>query len=401
MRKLFLFLSVLITCYTKLIAQEDSLKREILRYKDPKAELIAKGRGLLLEKLKQNDEAKVQDLFTYLLGQEDSSYLAFYPTEKILLSYLTGQFRSVLANLPIEEQASQQSRYLPLMLPFSEVLFARVLEKVLAKEPVIRQAISDASLLDTDMAFLQLNLSWLLLVNRNSTGARDSLNQMATAFLQSYPASLYESYVRHNIRYQFHPSNWGLGFELFSGYTQFTGDLQRQFKSSVPIGIAFDIGYKKALLFLRNYIGFSRTLEAIPFAGGTWKKGAQARVYLPEASLGYVLLNTNLLRLVPFAGISSTDIAPTEYDKSRIPEYENVELKFTTTYTAGINADFKLGKSTAGIVSMTAEQAFWLLRVRYAFNSPEFGKKYRGFEGNLHYLTIGIGGFGRKLKRVY
>lgn len=77
---------------------------------------------------------------------------------------------------------------------------------------------------------------------------------------------------------------------------------------------------------------------------------------------------------------------------------ENAELKFTTTYSFGLNTDIKLARNKK---ASTSEEGYRFLRLRYAYNLPRFSKKYERAIGNLHYITIGIGGFGRTIKRQY
>jgi hypothetical protein len=41
------------------------------------------------------------------------------------------------------------------------------------------------------------------------------------------------------------------------------------------------------------------------------------------------------------------------------------------------------------------------MRIRYGYCMPQFGNKYDGMTGNMHYITVGFGGMGRGLKRQY
>ncbi len=230
---------------------------------------------------------------------------------------------------------------------------------------------------------------------------QDMLNSIADEFLSTYPNSEYEKIVRKHIRYKWSPSKWGFVAEFFTGYGIFTESLESNYTNNIPLGVAFDIYYKNFTLYLRDYIGFSKTKNDIPYDDGLWEKGSQVRVFLPEASLGYVILDNKLIKFAPFAGIASTHIAPTTHDTDNEPSLEKVALDFTTTYTIGFNIDIKLGRSKIPMVSYGPESSYWFLRLRYAFNFPQFENKFDDVNGNMHYLTIGLGGFGSKLKRDY
>ena len=246
--------------------------------------------------------------------------------------------------------------------------------------------------------FLLLHLDHLLIEYEKDEISQDSLNSYSDIFLEKYPNSSFYSLVKEHIRFVVKPSDWGFAFEFFTGYGVFTDQLYENFDNNVPFGIAFDVQYKNYVLYLRNYIGFGKTSRDIDFNGSTWNSGDQTRIFLPEASLGFELINNNLLKFTPFVGISSTNVAPTEYDIERNEEYENVGLDFTTTYSMGLNLDLKMRKSSSGIVARN-ESGEWIIRLRYSFNQPQFEKSYTGFSGNIHYITIGFTGFARRLKR--
>ncbi len=380
---------------TKLFGQSDSLKSEILTYKDEKAETILKGRKLTLDKFIENDKNKVSELLEYLQTQENEDYLVFYPTEKWLLYYWIKQYRKVLKDVQ-----DFDSTYIKKMnrqiKPQRDLLLIKIKEKLFQQRQEIKQQIFQSKLTETEKKFLALNFDYLLVSYNNKEITQDTLNVFSNQYLKDYPHSNFDNYVRKYIRYEFVPSKWGLASEIFSGYGIFTDNLEKNFKNNVPFGVAFDISYKKFVLYLRDYIGFSSTKDSIQFKDGTRRKDAQVRVFLPEASLGYLIIDNRFFKVAPFVGISSTDISPTDYDKNKYPEYENIDLTYTTTYTLGLNLDFKLNFKN----KKSKQPSYGFIRVRYAYNKPQFNWKYNGFAGDFHYLTIGIGGFSRGSKKL-
>lgn len=381
---------------SKLFGQVDSLKNEILKYKDEKSETILKGRKLTLDKFMENDKVKVIELLEFLQKQENEDYLAFYPSEKWLLYYWTQQYQQVLKDVQ-DFDSTYMGRMNRQVKPQRDLLLIKIKEKLFQQRNEIKQQILQSDLNEEDKNFLALNFDYLLFSYDNKEITQDSLNIFSNKYLQKFPHSNFDKYVRQYIRYEFVQSKWGLAFEFFSGYGIFTDNLEKKFKNNIPIGVAFDICYKNFALYLRDYIGFSRTKDSILFKDGTWRKDAQVRVFLPEASLGYTTIDSRLFKVAPFVGISSTDISPTDYDKKKYPEYENVELAFTTTYTFGLNLDFKLGK----FKKKKPEPSYGFVRVRFAYNKPQFNWKYNGFDGDFYYLTIGVGGLARGNKRDY
>ena len=374
--------------------QTDSLRSEILRYKDEKEETIIKGRKLTLARFMENDKNKVSELLKYLETQENEDYLIFYPAEKWLLYYWTQQYKKVMKGVE-DINSTYFTEMNRKIKPPKDLLPIKIREKLFQQRQEIKQQIFQSTLTEPEKKFLALNFDYLLASYDNKEITQDTLNVLSDKYLQDYPQSHFDNYVRKYIRYEFVPSKWGFAFEFFSGYGIFTDNLEKNFKNNVPVGVAFDICYKKFALYMRDYIGFSKTKDSIQFKDGTWRKDAQVRVYLPEASLGYTIIDNRFFKIAPFVGISSTDISPTDYDKKKYPEYENIDLTFTTTYTLGINLDFKLNFN-----NKNSDPSYGFVRVRYAYNKPQFNWKYSGFNGYFQYLTIGIGGFSRRIKQL-
>ena len=128
---------------------------------------------------------------------------------------------------------------------------------------------------------------------------------------------------------------------------------------------------------------------------------SQTRIYLPEASVGFVVLDNHRFKLAPFIGIASADIAPVANDVNTQPSLKDAEMEFSRTYTFGLNADLKLGRPKAPNTTARAHKGRWFARVRYACNMPQFGLHYPGVTGNFHYITVGIGSFEKRSKRKY
>lgn len=362
-----------------------------------KSERIEKGRKLLLDEVLNKDETGIRKLTNYLVALEDEHYAALYPAERWLLNYWLEDYTAVLDAVTSYNPALQNALATK-VFPKGDYLFFKLKEQVGKDRLVFLFRIEESTLATAEKKFLTLYLNYLLMGYDDAGITQELLNTMSNEYLSTYPGSEYEGFIRQHIRYQLKGSKWGFAFEFFSGYGIFTDDLAGHFKNNVPIGVAFDVSYKRWVLFLRDYIGFSRTTHPLAFDGGTWLDDAQARVYLPEATLGYVIRDLERVKVTPFAGIASTSISPTVRDSNKYAEYENVGLDFTTTLCYGINFDLKLGKPGTLVIAYN-ERAYYFIRLRYAYNQPQFSKRYEGYSGSMHYITLGFGGFGRRLKR--
>lgn len=374
---------------------------------ESRSELIARGRRLLLDQLIEGDRAEARQLMIDMKRLEDSNYAVFHTMERSLLQHWLGDHAAALAEI---KRLDSMPKWRSYQIAPREVTLRIKLNEILKRERgEIKASIATANLSRRDRDFLILHLDYLLdkegnyNIPRNylaSRTAQDSLNVAATAFLKAYPNSEYERYIRYNIREVYKPVNFGLAFEFFSGYGMFTGSLSRRFTNDIPIGIDFDITYKRFIFYLRDYIGLNRTKDSLRFPEGIWRSGDAARVYVPELSIGYPALENQWIQLAPFAGIASTSISPTVADEKEKPEYKDIQLKFTTTYCLGLNFDYKLGRSRTPFHASSG-RAYRFVRLRYAFTLPQFHWHYSGYGGAHHLITIGFGSYERRIKRDY
>ncbi len=381
-----------------LYSQVDSIKSQILEYEDSKSVVISKGRKLLLDKFIEGDLLKVRDIKDYLVKTEDNDYFAFHPVEYWFILYWTKDYSELAESIQNFDSAKVAS-YDTRIQPLTDMLYIKLVEKTFDNETLIKEQIQVSGLDPETKQMLSLNLDWLLLEKRKSIYAQDSLNDRADNFLETYTQSRFDNFTKKYIRYKQVPKNWGMTFEFFSGYSIYTGNLSDNYTNNVPVGVAFDICYKKWELYLRDYIGFNKTKKDFVYSLGTWEKGSATMVFLPEASLGYVAYSDNRFKLSPFAGIGSMDIGPSTNDTRETPELKEVSMEFTTTYIIGINFDIKFGSERTPKYRPKTNYVF--MRMRYGYSIPQFEKKYDGMSGNMHYITVGFGVMSRGIKRDY
>lgn len=224
----------------------------------------------------------------------------------------------------------------------------------------------------------------------------DGLDFSGSSLMVKVKGSFFIPTVKKKIKYT--PAKWGCGLTISGGYGIFTHDLAKTYRYIVPIVADLDIYYKRLALYLRDYIGISETLHDIPCSGVTWVKGSRADVIHPEASLGYILVFNKTITFAPFAGIGATEIGPIEDDLNKTPGLNEVTLDFTTTYSLGLNLDFKFSPSGNQAELYGLRWSFVFIKLKYSYNITHFENEYPGFGGNIHTLTLGIGIFGGRGK---
>ncbi|MCX6256411.1 MAG: hypothetical protein NTW49_00685 [Bacteroidia bacterium] len=282
---------------------------------------------MLLDKFLSGDISKVAEIEDYLTKQlSGDDYVALYPFEQWLILYWTKNYDKLIQN--IKHYDSICSTLHTKIFPQPDNLSFRLKEKTYSNKQLIISWIKNSSISEQDKDFLIMNLYLLLITKETKDITQDTLNYRADKFIQKYHDNDLISFTRKYIRQEYVPSKWAYSFEIFSGYGIFSGDLKNDFSDNIPIGVAFDVYYKNISLYLRDYIGFSRTKHDFTGNGDIWNKNSQVRVYLPEASFGYIVHESKHFKLAPFAGISSTSVSPTENDLNIKPDLKNYELSF-------------------------------------------------------------------------
>ncbi|MDT0675803.1 hypothetical protein [Autumnicola musiva] len=383
-----------------LMAQNKDLEREIKNYSDSKSQLISRGRKLLLDTFLEGNISKVRDVKDYLLNEvEDEDYAALYPGEEWTILYWTGEYYGLISAVTDFDE-NNYTEYQRKVLPPQDQLYLKLLERSMDSIEFLENKILSSDINEEEKDFLLLHLNYMVSGPPLNEISQEEVNKMADLYLEKHPSGRFQEYVQNNIRYRFKASNWGFAFDFFLGYQFLTGEISNMFGNGMALGHGFDLEYKDFTLFLRNFIGFSKTLEDIENSSGIWNKGAQARQFIPELSLGYAILDNEKLKVSPFAGIGGYALTPTEVDREEKPELDDLQIGFVTAYTLGVNADIKLKWGTGLLLETSSNnKTYWFLRGRYGYVMPRLGDYPDSFHGNTHYFTLGIGGVFRTSKR--
>ncbi|PID69052.1 MAG: hypothetical protein CR968_00105 [Flavobacteriia bacterium] len=398
MNKRFTILLILIFFLTFVFSQNDSIKSLIIDYDASKSTFISKGRKLLLDKFIEGDLKTVKNVKNYLIEIEDDEYFALYPDEYWFILYWTNEYKELSESIKQLDSASIKS-YRTRIRPSDDRLHIKLREKSLEKNIQLKTQLQNAGLDAETKEMLNMHLDWLLLDSRLTNNTQVSLNERADKFLETYPSSEFNYFIKKHISYKLVPKNWGLAFEFFSGYGAYTGQLSNNFTNSIPIGIAFDITYKDFELYLRDYIGFHKSKKDFEYSLGTYEKGSGMMTILGEASLGYAVYNNDRFKISPSAGIGVMGISTSTKDTDQIPELEEISLDPKATFVLGLNFDIKLGlKNTPKYIPKTN---YSFIRIRYGYSMPGYEKKYYGMTGDMHYISVGFGIMTRHVKRAY
>jgi len=376
-------------------SQIDSIAKQILNYSDSKSVIISRARNLLLDKFLENDIDKVREVKNYLIKNgEDENYIAFYPVEYWYILYWTGDYEELSSSIKAFDSTVVASFY-SRVHPFEDVLIAQLRLKTREHTQKIIAQIQGAAIDDETKSFLLLNFDSLTMKDESF---QDALNIQADNFLKAYPETEFKDFVNKYIKIRYVPKNWRTTLEFFlaSGYCMLTGELNNNYTNNIlPLGFSMDICYKRVELNLRFSFVNNKMKRDFDYSAGVYEKDSSMQIFFPEASFGFAALQSERLKLTPFAGIGVVSIRVPPESSKKNPELKELS-KSAFSYNVGASIDIKLGKMGYRF-RPTPSGGF--IRIRYGYSMPQFSSKYDGMSGGVHQISIGYGVFMSALIR--
>ena len=141
----------------------------------------------------------------------------------------------------------------------------------------------------------------------------------------------------------------------------------------------------------------NKTKKDFHYSIGIFEEGSATRVFVPEVSLGYAILDNNRFRLSPFLGFGAMRIYPTETMTKETPELKEV-IKTSVNFPIGISFDIRTWISD---YLRNRDSNYGFIRIRYSYNVTRFHKRFEDISGNMHCITIGFGSMARGVRREY
>ena len=380
---------------TLLIAQDtlrpsgQDVLREITSYRETDAEIIAKGRSLILDCVRGGDTARGRPVFDYLRDHYRlSRYIPFWPAEKVLLCLWISEYSSIL-DVPTLE-SYDTVRYQDAVTPPHDLLLLDLVDGLNPRREGLRSAILHAPLTADESAFLLLLLEWTL-SDRRILSNQDPINEDAEAFLREFGDSRYAPIVRRDIRFVVHESRIGYGLSIGLGASAMSGGLGELFTSAGALDLEGDLSMRQLIwdreaMFSLSLSGSLNSKVRKDFIyNGEWAAGMKQSVLIPEASLGVVVFESDLIRLVPSAGVSGILISPPTDENGN----STSDLKLNLlSWSVGLTADWKCGSGNL----------YWLIRMKLAY-AAAFPQPDPRFSGNIIMFTVGLGLFTRSIER--
>jgi hypothetical protein len=360
-----------------------ALNQQLVKGPVPPMVRVVQVRGMLIESLQTDQVRRIPSLIDYLRSTVSDSVPQLQIHETWGLLAASGQFGPLLQHVAADDPFNgRRIRRAP-----SDNLFDATQSYLARHLDELRERARYSRFPAEDSACLQLVLQ-LLAERRLPTP--EALNLDLQRFAARYPQSNYHYFVATMIRPEYEPSRFRYGLDFHSGTGFFFGDLNKVFRSKFNVGHGFEFGWDRYMLYLRNYIGFAETRVPYTIKGHIWPAGQRIEYFIPEISVGYRVLENRRLLVTPFAGVSWCGFTPNTADAKKNPSIDT-DVTMKGLLTAGLNVDVLLWNTHNRM-----EVGSWLLKIRSGVRNTRGPSVDRG---GVIYLDIGVGGFGRLLRR--
>lgn len=347
-----------------------------------KTERIAKGRAYLLEKFLDRDYDKVMEAKDYLLTLEDDNYAVFAPAEYWHVLLWTKEFDELTSSMRAFD-STQFVAYKNKVKPQRDQLSEQVSRRSIEDEHLLRFNLQEAQLPAEDFDFLSLFLDWDL--KPYSPENQKQWNEKSDKFLEEFPNSDYEWFVRHLIRVKMETEKWVWGFNIGLGSGVFTQDLNEWMRGAIGGCAAIEASYKR-VRFAAYMDGMDIKLRENPSEKG------DGSIIAFNVSVGYDLVGTRRISLTPFAAVGVGQVSSKILGS--IPELVPL-TKWRMNYEIGTDFDFRFSQfKTEGPLPL-------YIRLRYWYDLPSMGRIGPELSGGCHCFLLGIGISIAGEKRVY
>lgn len=343
-----------------------------------------KARGLMVEKLREGDFAKVKEIKDYALTLRDGNVIPFSRDELWPILLVTNEF-NILGD---EIAALNRENYYYRNSIGRDALLDVLRETLKSNETELREQLKHASIDEETTNVIRMAFDWLLggeKVNRK-------IYDKATIHLGLYPKTRYEYFVRNMLLNRYveenelpnrsvgpgfiHRDTWSLGCVVSLGGGCFVGNLSELYKGFGLLGYELTGAYRH--FSFSGGIRFMTAWTSIDIAGndGVFEKGKGVVTFMPYGDFGFYVIQKERFRMKPFIGVGGLLFRHQSLpDKT---DFSDLNLN-VLTYCGGCGFDFKVGRD--------APNGYNLINVKYMFGATSFnGTK---IVGGMHLISVG------------
>lgn len=316
-----------------------SLRSEIESYNNYENRLIENARNLLSSSIEKNDSIKIKQLYIFLNDTVEGKNYALTNYEQYGMAYITGNYTYLLSNFDTVQKKDNKKYYnYKKFYYYNDDLDEFIQNYLFQNSSKIKDNIKSQIDEKEKKDFLLLNLDYLNSINSNNFLIQDSLNIKSRSFFESYPKSLFNTYVKKEINKEYEIL-WRLDWYVGFGYSWTTGFINSNFGNTGTLILGANSSYKKINLNLDFAITGNTLEKDILFNDTSWSKGKSYNRFHVFSNLGYNIYNKNLFFLTPQCGLGYVSYYPPEIVINENPKIKGVKFS-SIGMSLGLMADF-------------------------------------------------------------
>lgn len=395
--------------------------RKSLMTENTHSELIQKCRSRILDAIREDDRDRAAELMFYAKTTfEDNNYQVFYPDEFWNLAIWLRKYKLATSEMALFDSisAAQFNEHKNIILYGLSFTIRDLIKK--DREFFERDICADSSLTSCERDFLLLYLkkdfthlgrarivnsplavterdSMLIITSDFEIWNPDALNSASNNFLERYPASPFELFVRNFMRYEYKKDALMYGCGLDVGASLIGGDLADVLTGSFNVGINCHLYYKGAVAGARIEFSFNKLKEEhYGLDGAIYDKGVKFDGYMPSFYLGYRFAYRKIA-LMPTVGYGGFRLDVNSQKNAERLKGCSLRTDWGPVFSIeiGSNSDVSYPYESYAVRSIDA------LGVRYSYHPASLSFRDGNYNGVVHNVTLMYRMTWGKLKRVY
>ncbi len=354
------------------------------------AQAIALCRQELLHSLWNDNRPDAQFWLDSLRSMEDDNYLALQWDERWLFYFWLENYAPLLdevAHFTKNTEAETFTKYSPPNDSLFEWLDAQLYRD---REQLFRQ-IDNAWLSGEERDFAALLLHYLLRLSNEPTAA-DEFDARLNAFLAENPTTRFAPFMRAFMFNTKPPASWAVGLDALFLQGNWSGDLERNFKTAYGADFAVYYWQNRWNLAVRMGVTGQKLLRPVEANTYEWPKDDPSVFFDLELEAGYDLFNKPRLRIFPTVGGGYSTIRPPEGDdQDPNPDYYS-NFKFNGVHlTTALQADVKFRQGKGNVAT-----SYHGIRVRMGYHWLNLKRQNPALQGNMFFFAVGYTIFSRQ-----
>jgi len=239
---------------------------------------------------------------------------------------------------------------------------------------------------------IQNTLTWSPAMQR---GKGVDFSKTINILVENNQLNIIENSQKEDLQQDYSTDNYrAIGGNIFLGYGKLNGNISSYITDPIFIGINVDIHRQRLVIQIDDYIGFGKIKQTMDFPDELeWSENKAAIHFMLGGNLGYTLINTNSIKIVPLGGVGFDLLSSTFMGSSDNQENE----PFLPYYKLGCFFDIKSLRLFRNNYSFNYDDGYTCVRLSFDLNTPIGKPKFDEFyKGSMLYFTIGMGGLSRQ-----